>query len=222
VLFRITILTLALALFATGVVGCGSGDDDRVAVLETNFGRIVYEFLPQYAPKHTAAFRQMVQDGFFDGTRFHRVQKGHFIQGGDPNSKDDDPSDDGIGQPGQATIPAEFSTQIKHTRGIVSAARKGDDKDSATSQFFICLDNETSFDGQYSIFGRVIDGINVVDLISAAPLSADPKLRERPADPVTVKRAYLATREELGLPPKASEPKLDAGTNSNAAVPAKK
>ncbi len=216
-LFRSLILGLALALLATGSTGCLSTSDDRVAVLETNFGRIVFEFLPDYAPKHVAAFRQMISDKFFDGTRFHRILRGKIIQGGDPNSKDDDPYDDGVGQPGQPTIPAEFSTEIKHSRGIVSAARKGDNKDSATSQFFICLDDEPAYDGQYSIFGRVIDGMSVVTLIANAPIRTDdPKLRERPADPVTINRAYLATREELHLPPKSSEPALPLASNTNS------
>ena len=115
-----------------------------------------------------------------------------------------DPSDDGLGQPGQPTIPAEFTTAIKHTRGIVSAARKGDNKDSATSQFFICLGDEPAYDGQYSIFGRVIDGMNTVALIANAPTRRDdPKLRERPAEPVAITRAYLTTRAALGLPPKS-------------------
>jgi peptidyl-prolyl cis-trans isomerase B (cyclophilin B) len=207
------IVSLALALFATGFAGCGS-DDDEVAVLETAYGRIVFEFLPEYAPKHVAAFRQMIRDGFFDGTKFHRIIKGKIIQGGDPNSKDDDPSDDGLGQPGQPTIPAEFTTQIKHKPGIVSAARKGDNKDSATSQFFICLDDEPAYDGNYSIFGRVIDGMNVVSLIAQAPTSPDPKYTQRPEDPVPITRAYLATRASLGLPPKSAEPKLEENSNT--------
>jgi cyclophilin family peptidyl-prolyl cis-trans isomerase len=222
VLFRSLILSLALAVMATGFIGCGASDDDEVAVLETSYGRIVYEFLPEYAPKHTAAFRQMVKDGFFDGTKFHRIIRNKIIQGGDPNSKDDDPSDDGLGQPGQPTIPAEFSTEIKHKRGIVSAARKGDNKDSATSQFFIVLDDEPNYDGQYSIFGRVIDGMNVVQLIASAPTSSDPKYRERPADPVTITHAYLSTRKALGLPPKSAEPKLESNTNGIPVVPNKK
>lgn len=210
-LFRSLILAtaLAVAILSLGATGCGS-NNDQVAVLETNYGRIVYEFLPEYAPKHTAAFKEMIQNHFFDGTRFHRVIKGKIIQGGDPNSKDDDPSDDGIGQPGQPTIPAEFTTQIKHTRGIVSAARKGDNKDSATSQFFICLDDEPAYDGNYSIFGRVIDGMNVVTLIANAPTRTDdPRYRERPVDPVTITKAYLSTRAELGLPPKSDDAKAD-------------
>jgi cyclophilin family peptidyl-prolyl cis-trans isomerase len=194
----------AMILAAGALAGCDtSASANQVAVLETSYGRIVFEFLPEYAPRHVQAFSEMIDDGELDGTRFHRVIPNRVIQGGDPNSKDDDPSDDGLGQPGQPTIPAEFSTAIKHTRGIVSAARKGNDPNSATSQFFICAGNEAAFDGQYSIFGRVIDGMNVVDLIARAPLRTDdPKLRERPVDPVVIKRAYLSTRDTLGLAPK--------------------
>ena len=160
-LFRSLILSLALAVLAVGFTGCT--DAAEVAVLETKYGRIVYEFLPEYAPKHVEAFKAMIRNGDFDGTKFHRIIRGKIIQGGDPNSKDDDPSDDGLGQPGQATIPAEFSTEIKHTRGIVSAARKGDNKDSATSQFFICVSSQPTWDGQYTIFGRVIEGQEIVN-----------------------------------------------------------
>ena len=219
-LFRSLLLSLALAVVASGFAGCGT-DDDEVAVLETNYGRIVYEFLPEYAPKHTAAFRQMLSTGFFDGTKFHRIIKDKIIQGGDPNSKDDYPDDDGLGDPSQARIPAEFTTQVKHQRGIVAAARKGDDNDSATSQFFICLDDEPQFDGKYSIFGRVIDGMNVVKLIANAPTRTEPKFRERPVDPVRIEKAYLSTRSKLGLPPKSAEPALGT-TNTNAGAPAKK
>src|SRR4029450_1537647 len=113
VLFRSLLLSLALAVVASGFAGCGT-DDDEVAVLETNYGRIVYEFLPEYAPKHTAAFKQMLADGFFDGTKFHRIIKGKIVQGGDPNSKDDDPSDDGIGDPHHPRIPAESPHHDKH------------------------------------------------------------------------------------------------------------
>lgn len=201
-LIRAFVLSASLAL-ALGAAACGAASgDDRVAVLETDYGRIVFEFMPEHAPKHVAAFKEMIADGYLDGTRFHRVIPNRIIQGGDPNSRDDDPSDDGLGQPGQPTIPAEFSTELKHTRGIVSAARKGNDDNSATSQFFISTGNEAAFDGKYSIFGRVVDGMSVVDLIARAPVRTDdPKLRERPVDPVTIKRAYLASRDELGLPP---------------------
>ncbi len=211
-ILRACVLALSLAVFGGGLTAC-SGGSDQVAVFETKYGRIVVEFLPEYAPKHVEAFQGMISGGSMDGTRFHRIIPGKIIQGGDPNSKDDDPSDDGLGQPGQPTIPAEFTTAIKHTRGIVSAARKGDNKDSATSQFFICLGDEPAYDGQYTIFGKVVDGINVVGLIANAPTRRDdPKLRERPAEPVAIDRAYLTTRAALGLPPKT-----DAGTATNAA-----
>jgi peptidyl-prolyl cis-trans isomerase B (cyclophilin B) len=202
-------LILAIPVVASFLASCGgpSLDPNKLAVLETSYGKIVFEFYPESAPKHTLAFQQMISEGFFDGTQFHRVIPGRAIQGGDPNSKNDDPSDDGLGSPSQATIPAEFSTTLKHVRGTVSAARKGNDQNSATSQFFICTGTESAFDGQYSIFGHVIEGMNVVDLIANAPLLAgDPKLRERPVNPVTVTRAYLATRAELGLPVDAATP----------------
>lgn len=212
-ILRACVLALAIAVLGTGASSCSGGD--QVAVLETSYGRIVFEFLPQYAPKHVEAFQGMISGGSLDGTRFHRIIPNKIIQGGDPNSKDDDPTDDGIGQPGQATIPAEFTTALKHTRGIVSAARKGDNKDSATSQFFICLGDEPAYDGQYSIFGRVIDGMNVVGLIANAPTRRDdPKLRERPAEPVAITRAYLTTRAALGLPPASNSDATNAAPSN--------
>ena len=90
-------------------------------------------------------------------------------------------------------MPAEIST-LQHQRGIVSAARKSDDINSATSQFFICVGTQSGFDGQYSIFGRVIEGMNVVDSIARAPV--EPKT-DRPLDPVVVNRSYLINRAEL-------------------------
>jgi len=190
------ILASAFLLFPTA---CGSkaANDDEVAVLETNYGKIVIEFLPNVAPRHTKNFKELTREGFYDGTKFHRIFKDrakvYAIQGGDPNTINGDPSIWGQGQKGQRMIRAEFSS-LKHDRGIVSAARKSDDIDSATSQFFICVAPQPSFDGQYSIFGRVIDGMNVVDSIARAPL--EPK-SERPVDPVVVNRAYLVRRADL-------------------------
>ena len=191
-LFLVTILSLILS-------SCASKDvDDEVAVLETNYGRIVIEFLPKVAPKHVDNFKSLAKEGFYDGTKFHRIVKDkttkpNAIQGGDPNTINGDPSIWGQGQRGQKTVPAEFS-QLKHIRGIVSAARRSDDINSATSQFFICVAPQPSFDNQYSIFGRVIDGMNVVDSIALAP--TEPK-SERPTDPVVVNHAYVVKRAEL-------------------------
>lgn len=170
-------------------------DKDQVAVLETTAGKIVIEFLPQYAPRHTLAFQNMFRAGFFDGTRFHRVIVKQAIQGGAPNSKDDNPYDDGLVEESLRRIPAEFSTRIRHARGTVSAARSPGEPDSATSQFFISLRSQPAWDGQYTIFARVVEGMEIVDTIAAAPLRTDDsRLRERPADPVTVTKGYLAPR----------------------------
>lgn len=190
---------VALLVLSLSALSCGNktADNDEVAVLETSYGRIVIEFLPDVAPKHTANFKELARDGFFDGTRFHRIvlDKGKpmAIQGGDPNTIAGDPATWGQGQPGQKTVPAEFS-KMKHERGIVSMARKGSDVNSGTSQFFIMSGAQPGFDGQYSIFGKVIEGMNVVDSIARAPVSAR---SERPLDPVVLNRAYIVKREEL-------------------------
>ena len=195
-MMKITLAALiTVILLLSG--SCRRPDDDEVAVLETNYGRIVIEFLPKLAPKHVANFKELVQDGFYDGTRFHRIvmdkTRRVAIQGGDPNTINGAPSTWGLGQRGQKTVPAEFS-KLKHERGIVSAARLPNDPNSATSQFFILAGSQPSFDGQYSIFGRVIEGMNVVDSIALAP--TNPK-SEMPTDPVVVNRAYIAKRDEV-------------------------
>jgi cyclophilin family peptidyl-prolyl cis-trans isomerase len=188
----ITVTTLLLSS------SCSRSDvDNEVAVLETNYGKIVIEFLPKLAPKHVDNFKELARIGFYDGTRFHRIvmdkNRRVAIQGGDPNTINGAPSTWGQGQRGQKTVPAEFS-KLKHERGIVSAARLPNDPNSATSQFFILVGPQPSFDGQYSIFGRVIEGMNVVDSIALAPVS--PK-SEMPIDPVVVNRVYIAKRDEV-------------------------
>jgi peptidyl-prolyl cis-trans isomerase B (cyclophilin B) len=189
----------ALALFLLGSSACGRKPevDNEVAVLETSYGRIVIEFLPTVAPKHVQNFKDLAQENFYDGTKIHRIVKDKnkivAIQGGDPNTINGDPGTWGAGQPGQKTVPAEFSA-LKHERGTVSAARREKDPNSATSQFYICITAQPGLDGQYSIFGRVIEGMNVVDSIARAPTVAK---GERPVDPVVVSRAYIIKREDL-------------------------
>jgi len=196
---RVAFVALTLLAFGAGSISCGPkvGDADEVAVLETSYGRIVIEFLPRVAPRHVANFKELAREGLYDGTKFHRIMSDKnrrvVIQGGDPNSINGDPATWGPGQPGQKKVAAEFSS-VRHQRGIVSAARKREDPNSATSQFFICLTSEPSFDGQYSVFGRVIEGMNVVDAIGNAPVV--PKT-ERPIDPVVLEKVYLVKRGEL-------------------------
>ncbi|MFQ6010805.1 MAG: peptidylprolyl isomerase [Nitrososphaerales archaeon] len=134
--------------------------------METKLGRIVIKFSPDVAPVHVENFKKLAREGFYNGTTFHRVIPGFMIQGGDPNSKDDDRSNDGRGGPGY-TINAEFS-DVSHKRGIVSMARSSD-PNSAGSQFFIVVTDATSLDGQYSVFGEVIEGLEVVDAIVSQP-----------------------------------------------------
>jgi peptidyl-prolyl cis-trans isomerase B (cyclophilin B) len=193
------VFAAALALFLVGSSACGrkAAVDNEVAVLETSYGRIVIEFLPAVAPRHVQNFKDLARENFYDGTRFHRIVKDKSkivaIQGGDPNTINGDPATWGTGQPGQKTVPAEFST-LKHERCTVSAARKEKDPNSATSQFYICITAQPSLDGQYTIFGRVIEGMNVVDSIARAPTIAK---TEKPVDPVVVNRAYIIKREDL-------------------------
>jgi len=158
----------------------------EVAVIETDLGKIVFEFLPDVAPKHVANFKKLANLGFYNGTAFHRVIPGFMIQGGDPNSKGNDRSTYGVGQPGQPTVPAEFS-KISHKRGIVSAARRGGDINSATSQFFICVADVPHLDGQYSVFGRVIEGMDVVDKIVSVPRDQ----RDNPLKKVVMRKVYI-------------------------------
>lgn len=139
---------------------------NEVAVLETNLGNIVVEFFPDKAPKHVEAFKKLVKDGFYEGTKFHRVIPGFMIQGGDPNTKESNRSLYGTGGPGYK-IPAEFN-DVKHTRGVLSAARSSD-PNSAGSQFFLMVANSSHLDGQYSAFGQVRDGMDVVDAIVNLP-----------------------------------------------------
>ncbi|MCS6808886.1 MAG: peptidylprolyl isomerase [Bacteroidota bacterium] len=134
-------------------------------------GNITIEIFNDLAPLHAANFDSLVAIKFYDGTAFHRVIPGFMIQGGDPNSRPDRNKPKmfwGMGEPGQRTVPAEFSQTLKHEPGIISAARTAD-PNSATSQFFICHGAAPHLDGQYSIFGRVISGMEVVNMIAGVP-----------------------------------------------------
>ncbi len=138
-----------------------------IAILEiADHGEIRLELLPGLAPKSVESFVSLAEADFYDGTLFHRVIPGFMIQGGDPNSKDDDPSNDGMGGPGY-TLPDEFS-QVSFVRGIVALAHTAR-PNSAGSQFFIVHEDSRHLDGQYSVIGQVTAGIDVVDAISRVP-----------------------------------------------------
>ncbi len=145
------------------------------AVIETQFGEIEIEFLPEKAPGHVKNFTDLAKKGFYDGTTFHRVIPGFMIQGGDPNTRDPKASraQHGTGGPGYQ-IKAEFN-DTPHKRGVLSMAR-AQSPDSAGCQFFICVADSLFLDRQYTAFGRVTKGMEVADKI----VSADRDGRDNP------------------------------------------
>ena len=158
----------------------------RLAVIETNMGTIKFKFLEDKAPGHVKNFVDLAKKGFYDGTRFHRVIPGFMIQGGDPLSKSGDRVRMGTGGPGYS-IKAEFN-DTPHVRGIVSMARS-QDPNSAGSQFFICVDAAPFLDGQYTAFGQVVEGMEVVDKI--VNLKRDPRDNPLDENPAILKKVSI-------------------------------
>lgn len=157
--------------------------DAEIAVIEMEnpvYGTVKIELYSNIAPKMVEQFKALAKEGVYDGTTFHRINQS-VIQGGDPLSKDDDPTNDGTGKSSKPNVVAEFS-DIPYDTGIVGAAR-GPDNNSANSQFFITLKREPGFDNRYTIFGKVIEGMNNVRTISGV----QPKDGERPVEPVRIK-----------------------------------
>ncbi len=135
-------------------------------IIKTNFGNIKFSLLPDIAPETVRSFSELVKSEFYNGTLFHRVIPGFMIQGGDPNTKNPDKSTWGQGGPGY-NLKAEFNPR-SHLRGIVSMARAAD-PDSAGSQFFIVTSDSTFLDKQYTVFGEVVEGMEVADKIVDVP-----------------------------------------------------
>lgn len=160
-----------------------TSNPNRLVVIETKLGTIKLQLFDKVAPKHVANMIKLVKSGFYDGVTFHRIISGFVIQGGDPNSKDDDLSNDGVGNASLERVPAEFSQTLTHQRGILSAARLGNDINSATTQFFIMHQHVTSLDKQYSIYGQVVEGLDVVDKIVSLPVINDGNPSTRDENP---------------------------------------
>jgi cyclophilin family peptidyl-prolyl cis-trans isomerase len=154
------------------------------AIIETKLGNIELRFFPDVAPAHVKNFVDLAKAGFYEATTFHRVIPGFMIQGGDPNSRDHDKSRHGMGGPGH-TVKAEFNEK-PHERGTLSMARSAH-PDSAGSQFFICVADAAFLDRQYSVFGEVVSGIEVVDAIVNQP--RDPRDNPNERVEMTVKIA---------------------------------
>ncbi len=155
-------------------------------VISTKFGDITIRFYTDIAPRHVDNFLNLAKIGFYDGTTFHRVVPGFIIQGGDPLSKEPDRSLHGQGGPG-FTLNPEPSDQ-PHRRGTVSMAKVPRNEDRTRdvsdngSQFFICVEDNSSLDRTYSVFGKVMRGMDVVDKIVAVPRDE----KNNPLDPVTM------------------------------------
>jgi len=180
----------------TTTIDVGSEMDDeltyRVAIIETKFGDITIRFHEELAPKHTENFIELAEKGFYTGTTFHRVIPGFVIQGGDPLSKDQTQRErHGTGGPGY-TIPAEIGA--RHVLGAVAAARLGDQANpqrrSSGSQFYICVAPTPMLDNQYSVFGQVVEGMDVAQKIAA--VRRDP--RDNPIEPVYMESVRIETR----------------------------
>lgn len=212
---------VALALVLTSAVGVGASlaDEPVFARLETGAGDIMLVFYPDLAPHHVGNFVHLSKTGFYDGSKFHRIVPGFVIQGGDPNSKDADPRNDGLGGPsmsdvltgdemklvakvnemllakgyagldGPANLKAEFTTEVKHVRGTLSMARS-QSVDSAGSQFFICVAATPQLDGKYTIFGQVVTGMDVADTIVSAPKNTAAG-RDAPREPVAINKVTI-------------------------------
>ena len=187
-------LIIALSL-ATASSSLFSMSND-VAVIKTTEGDMVVEFWPDVAPNTVENFKKLAKSKFYDGTAFHRIIKGFMIQGGDPNTKDASKSAIwGTGDPGYK-IKAEFSNK-SHVRGVISMAR-GPSPDSAGSQFFICLEPAPHLDGQYTAFGKLIKGEDVLLKIGDTQVIAGPDgARSTPVKRIGVTSIQILQADQL-------------------------
>lgn len=175
--FRVLMI---LSFLAAGA--CGGRKE--MGVIETDRGTIVVELYDQDAPLHVANFKKLASQGFYNGLTFHRIVPGFVIQGGDP-------SGNGTGGPGY-TVPAEIKRN--HERGSLAAARTSDDMNptraSSGSQFYICLNDLPQLDGQYTVYGKVIEGMDAVDAIARLPRLPN----DQPTEKVVMKSVRIERR----------------------------
>ena len=138
------------------------------AIIKTSYGEMTLAFWPDVAPKHVENFKKLAREGFYDGTAFHRIIKGFMIQGGCPNTKKGAKGIPGTGDPGYK-VKAEFNKKA-HVRGVISAARSSH-PDSAGCQFFICHGDAKFLDGQYTAYGQLVKGDDVLERIATMPVT---------------------------------------------------
>ena len=169
-------------------------DNIKVKFEIENGGTFVMELYPKYAPKTVANFCDLVNEGFYNGLTFHRVIPGFIVQSGDPTGLGTGGSDEKI--EGEFKSNEYEKNTLKHEKGTVSMART-EDPDSATSQFFICLEEDSSLDGQYAAFGKVVYGMDTVDEIGEA--TTDEK--DKPLVDIVIKKATIISNEEYSKYP---------------------
>ena len=195
---------ILLTLLAIGVLFMTYEKENDVAVISTNFGDMIVEFYPDIAPMHVDSFVALVNEEYFDGTTFHRVIPGFMIQGGDPNSRNENKATHGTGgragkffgigneeDPSTWLIPQEFN-DTPHVKGILSMARTND-HNSASSQFFICHDNASFLDNNYTVFGKVVQGLDIIDEI----VNVAKDQNDNPLDRVEMLSVRIAKRSEV-------------------------
>lgn len=199
-------LLLALALATPALADHAAGE--RV-VLETTMGAMTIELYPEVAPRTVEHFRRLVDEGWYDGKPFYRVVAGHVIQAGDGGEND------------QPTVPAEFNER-PHGVGAVGLARD-DDPDSGSTEIYLCLAPRPHLDGRYTVFGQVVDGLDVLAAIGAVPVEEkwlgdeEPRVAfHEPLEPVVIERARLVA---AGGDPAAAEPAADEPAADPADAP---
>lgn len=196
-----------ILLFAFSFNACKKKDDpttiepvptESIIEIKTKFGNM-YMWLNTETPLHRTNFLKLAGDGFFDSTTFHRIISGFVAQGGDPNTKDNDPSNDGNGGPGY-TVPAEIKATLKHDYGAVGAARMPDNvnpnKESSGSQFYIVVNTSGthSLNGNYTVFGKIISGMAIAQTIVTQPKDA----KDRPTTDIRMDvNIVQKTKEQL-------------------------
>lgn len=171
----LTLFTLgSLFIMSTDTPAEAASPENTILMEVSTGGTVEIELLPNYAPQHVARIKELTSEGFYDGLKFHRVIDGFMAQTGDPNGN-------GTGGSDKPNVPAEFS-DYNYTRGTVGMARSMN-PDSANSQFFICFDNCSFLNGEYTVFGQVTKGMEFID---------DVKRGEPPANPDTIVKMTIA------------------------------
>jgi peptidyl-prolyl cis-trans isomerase B (cyclophilin B) len=161
------------------------------AVIKTSYGEMTLAFWPDVAPKTVENFKKLAREGFYNGTAFHRIIKGFMIQGGCPNTKAGEAGIPGTGGPGYK-IKAEFNAK-SHVRGVLSMARSSH-PDSAGSQFFICHGDAKFLDRQYTAFGQVIKGDDVLEQLANVPVKSNGGEKSTPIDRVAVESVKIVAQ----------------------------